>query len=51
MYIIIYDFGTGSVKTCLFKIDTEIRIAAKSTAAYGVYISENGGAGQDRKNR
>ena len=24
MYIIIYDFGTSSLKTCLFNIDTEI---------------------------
>jgi len=47
MFIIIYDFGTSSVKTCLFKIDTEIHIIANATAAYGVYISENGGAEQD----
>ena len=47
MYIIIYDFGTSSVKTCLFEIDTEIHIVASSTAAYGLYISENGGAEQD----
>jgi xylulokinase len=47
MYIIIYDFGTSSVKTCLFKIETEICIVASSTAAYGIYVSENGGAQQD----
>ena len=47
MYIIIYDFGTSSVKTCLFKINTEIQIVASSTAAYGLYISEDGGAEQD----
>ncbi|MBQ3417151.1 MAG: FGGY-family carbohydrate kinase [Ruminococcus sp.] len=47
MYIIIYDFGTGSVKTCLFEIDADIRLAASSTAGYGLYISENGGAEQD----
>lgn len=47
MYVIIYDFGTSSVKTCLFKIDSEIHIVASSTAAYGIYISENGGAEQD----
>ncbi len=47
MYIIIYDFGTGSVKTCLFHIDSEIRIVANSTAEYGIYLSENGGAEQD----
>lgn len=47
MYVIIYDFGTSSVKTCLFEIDSEIRIVASSTAAYGLYISDDGGAEQD----
>lgn len=47
MYIIVYDFGTSSVKTCLFDIDSEIHLLASSTAAYGTYISENGGAEQD----
>ena len=47
MYIIIYDFGTSSLKTCLFNIDSEIHIVANSTADYGIYISENGGAEQD----
>jgi xylulokinase len=47
MYIIIYDFGTSSVKTCLFHIDSEIHLAAGSTAEYGLYISDDGGAEQD----
>ena len=47
MYIIIYDFGTSSVKTCLFGIDEEIKLVASSVAAYGLYISEDGGAEQD----
>ena len=47
MYIIIYDFGTSSVKTCLFHVDSEIHLAANSTADYGIYLSENGGAEQD----
>ena len=47
MYIIIYDFGTSSVKTCLFKIDSEIRLVAGSSAEYGLYITDNGGAEQD----
>ena len=47
MYIIIYDFGTGSVKTCLFDIDSEITLAASSSAGYGLYISDDGGAEQD----
>ncbi|MBQ9387845.1 MAG: FGGY-family carbohydrate kinase [Lachnospiraceae bacterium] len=47
MYIIIYDFGTSSVKTCLFKIDSEICLVAGSSAEYGLYITDNGGAEQD----
>ena len=44
MYIIIYDFGTGSVKTFLFEISSEIRLLAGSSAGYGLYISDGGGA-------
>ena len=47
MYIIIYDFGTSSVKTCLFDIGSEIRLIASSTGSYGLYISDDGGAEQD----
>ena len=47
MYIIIYDFGTSSVKTCLFDIDSEIHLVASSVGKYGLYISDNGGAEQD----
>ena len=47
MYIIIYDFGTSSVKTCLFNIDSQIHLIAGSTAEYGLYISDDGGAEQD----
>ena len=47
MYVIIYDFGTSSVKTCLFEIDSEIHLVASATAGYGLYISEDGGAEQD----
>jgi len=47
LYIIIYDFGTSSVKTCLFEIDSKIRLVASSTAGYGLYISGDGGAEQD----
>lgn len=47
MYIIIYDFGTSSVKTCLFLIDSEIKLVASSNAGYNLYISDNGGAEQD----
>ena len=47
MYVIIYDFGTSSVKTCLFNIDSEIHLVSNSTAGYGLYISDDGGAQQD----
>lgn len=47
MYIIIYDFGTSSVKTCLFDISADIRLVASATAGYGLYISDDGGAEQD----
>ncbi|MBR5756720.1 MAG: FGGY-family carbohydrate kinase [Firmicutes bacterium] len=47
MYVIIYDFGTSSVKTCLFEIDEEIKLAASAAGAYGIYISDDGGAEQD----
>ena len=47
MYIIIYDFGTSGVKTCLFHIETGIRLIASSIADYGLYISDDGGAEQD----
>ena len=47
MYIIIYDFGTSSLKTCLFQIDSQIHLIAGDSAEYGLYISDNGGAEQD----
>jgi len=47
VYIVIYDFGTSSVKTCLFEIGSDIRLVAGSSAAYGLYISDDGGAEQD----
>ncbi|MBR4473067.1 MAG: FGGY-family carbohydrate kinase [Oscillospiraceae bacterium] len=47
MHIIIYDVGTSSVKTCLFAIDSEIRLLAGAAAPYGLYITDNGGAEQD----
>lgn len=47
MFVIIYDFGTSSVKTCLFEIGSEIRVAASSAASYGLYFTDDGGAEQD----
>ena len=49
MYIIIYDFGTTKLKTCLFEISSQIRLEASSIAGYGLYISNDGGAEQDTK--
>ena len=40
MYIVIYDFGTSSVKTCLFQIDSEIRLVASASAGYGLYAPD-----------
>lgn len=47
MYVIIYDFGTSTVKTCLFEIGSVIRTICHASASYGLYIMENGGAEQD----
>ena len=47
MYVIIYDFGTSSLKTCLFEIDTHIHLVTSSTADYGLYTTNDGGAEQD----
>jgi xylulokinase len=47
MNIIIYDFGTSSVKTCLFTVDSGICLTASSSAGYSLYVSDDGGAEQD----
>ena len=47
MYIIIYDFGTSSVKTCLFEINENIRLVNSASAGYGLYPTEDGGVEQD----
>ena len=47
MYIIIYDFGTSSLKTCLFDVGEKITVVASSNTSYGLCILENGGAEQD----
>ena len=47
MHVIVYDFGTTSVKTCLFEIGSEIKIISESIALYNLNILENGGAEQD----
>ncbi|MBO6149445.1 MAG: FGGY-family carbohydrate kinase [Lachnospiraceae bacterium] len=47
MHVIIYDFGTSTVKTCLFEINESINLLASSSADYRLYISADGGAEQD----
>ncbi|MBO5564308.1 MAG: FGGY-family carbohydrate kinase [Lachnospiraceae bacterium] len=47
MNIIIYDFGTSSLKACLFDAGQEIRVIASANESYGLRILENGGAEQD----
>ena len=47
MYIIIYDFGTSSLKTCLFQIDSQIKLISGVSAEYKIYISSDGGAEQN----
>ncbi|MDO5574670.1 MAG: FGGY-family carbohydrate kinase [bacterium] len=47
IYVVAYDFGTTGVKTCLYEIDRDIRLAASAYGSYGLYIFENGGAEQD----
>ena len=51
MYIIIYDFGTSSVKTCLFHIDSQIHLIARATDEYRLYISDDGCAEQDAEEK
>lgn len=47
MHVIVYDFGTTSVKTCLFKVDDAIEIVASDIASYGLYTNERGSAEQN----
>ena len=47
MYIIIYDFGTSSVKTCLFEIDENIRLITSANSGYSIFTTDDGGAEQD----
>ncbi|MBQ9179922.1 MAG: FGGY-family carbohydrate kinase [Firmicutes bacterium] len=47
MYVIVYDFGTSAVKTCLFEVDASAKLIGHDSEAYGLYFLENGGAEQD----
>ena len=45
--VITYDVGTTGIKTCLYQIDSEIKLIDAEMADYPLYILENGGAEQD----
>ncbi len=47
MKIIVYDFGTSAVKTCLFDISSTVKMICHTSAEYNMYILENGGVEQD----
>ena len=47
MKIIVYDFGSTSLKTCLFDLDSEIRLVASAAAGYRLFVSDDGGVEQD----
>jgi len=46
-YVLAYDIGTTGVKTCLFSIESDIRLLVSANAGYGLYILPDGGAEQD----
>ncbi|MDR1131108.1 MAG: carbohydrate kinase, partial [Oscillospiraceae bacterium] len=46
-YVLAYDVGTTSVKTCLYKIDKAITLLAGASGAYPLHVLPNGGAEQD----
>lgn len=46
-HLIAYDIGTTGVKTCLFEVDSTIRLLGYAGENYPLYILENGGAEQD----
>ena len=45
--VITYDVGTTGIKTCLYQIDSELKLIDAEMADYPLYILENGGAEQD----
>ncbi|MBR6940875.1 MAG: FGGY-family carbohydrate kinase [Clostridia bacterium] len=46
-YVISYDIGTTGVKTCIFEIESEIRLISAAMEGYQLYILPDGGAEQD----
>lgn len=47
MFVIVYDFGTSNLKTCLFEVGEHMQTVATANAAYELYTLANGGAEQD----
>ncbi len=45
--IITYDVGTTGMKSCLFEIDSEIKLMEAEMSGYELYVLEGGGAEQD----
>lgn len=46
-HIIAYDFGTTGVKTCLFEVESSVKMLASAYMGYELYVLPNGGAEQD----
>ena len=46
-FVIAYDVGTTSMKTCLFELTDQIRLVADAVEGYELYMLDNGGAEQD----
>lgn len=45
--IISYDVGTTGIKTCLFRVDSEIRLIAHTTEGYALNVLPGGGVEQN----
>ena len=46
-FVIAYDVGTTSMKTCLFELADKIRLLADAVEGYELFMMENGGVEQD----
>lgn len=46
-FVLAYDVGTTSMKTCLFELADKIRLLADAVEGYELFLLENGGAEQD----
>lgn len=45
-YVIAYDVGSTSIKTCLFEISDTIKLIGSTIEGYELYVLDNGGAEQ-----